>query len=156
MFSSGAGSNFPVPTPLKLCSTCAKLQCQRSGNLQRPWFANAQPVRFAFLIYCSTCNYFLYPVGCLQYDNAHTILQIRAKNPQQREMVAGHMAHLPSTQEAHYINPLQCDESVVAFEAIQSLYVRLQPQRNKCFVCPINVELELLQLLCFRVVIPSM
>ncbi|CAK8682345.1 unnamed protein product [Clavelina lepadiformis] len=24
---------------------------------------------------------------------------IRAKNPEQREMVAGHMAHLPSTQE---------------------------------------------------------
>ncbi|XP_076810986.1 uncharacterized protein LOC143453514 [Clavelina lepadiformis] len=53
-----------------------------------------------------------------------TATQIRAKNPQQREMVAGHMAHLPSTQEAHYINTLQCDESVVAFEAIQSLYGR--------------------------------
>ena len=88
------------------------------------------------------CNCFLYSAECLRYDKAHTILQIRAKKPQQREMVAGHMPHLPSTQEAHYINTLQCDESVVAFEAIQSLYVRLQPQRNKCFVCPKNVELE--------------
>ncbi|CAK8687713.1 unnamed protein product [Clavelina lepadiformis] len=51
-----------------------------------------------------------------------TATQIRAKNPQQREIVAGHMAHLPSTQEAHYINPLQSEESIVAFEAIQSLY----------------------------------
>ncbi|CAK8682346.1 unnamed protein product [Clavelina lepadiformis] len=50
-----------------------------------------------------------------------TATQIRAKNPGQREMVAGHMAHLISTQETHYINPLQCDESVVAYEAIQSL-----------------------------------
>ena len=41
-------------------------------------------------------------------------------------MVAGHMAHLPSTQETHYINPLQSDESIIAYEAIQSLYVRLQ------------------------------
>ncbi|CAK8682341.1 unnamed protein product [Clavelina lepadiformis] len=50
-----------------------------------------------------------------------TATQIRAKNPGQREMVANHMAHLISTQETHYINPLQCDESVVAYEAIQSL-----------------------------------
>ncbi|XP_076820152.1 uncharacterized protein LOC143465639 [Clavelina lepadiformis] len=55
-----------------------------------------------------------------------TATQIRAKNPEQREMVAGHMAHLPSTQETHYINPLQSDESIIAYEAIQSLYVRLQ------------------------------
>ncbi|CAK8687712.1 unnamed protein product [Clavelina lepadiformis] len=54
-----------------------------------------------------------------------TATQIRAKNPQQREMVAGHMAQLPSTQETHYINPLQSDESIIAFEAIQSLYIRL-------------------------------
>ncbi|XP_076809320.1 uncharacterized protein LOC143452296 [Clavelina lepadiformis] len=53
-----------------------------------------------------------------------TATQIRAKNPQQREMVTGHMAHLPSTQETHYINPLQSDESIIAFEAIQSLYGR--------------------------------
>ncbi|CAK8670999.1 unnamed protein product [Clavelina lepadiformis] len=59
-----------------------------------------------------------------------TATQIRAKNPQQREMVAGHMAHLPSTQEAHYINPLQCDESVVAFEAIQSLYEEGETSRS--------------------------
>ena len=86
--------------------------------MSRPWKRNVQRAE------------------CLRYDNAHTILQIRAKNPEQREMVAGHMAHLPSTQETHYINRFQCDESVVAFEAIQSLYVRLQPQRNKCFcVC---------------------
>ena len=104
----------------------AKLQCRRAANSQPPWFANAQRPWFAFQIYSSTCNYFLYPAGCLQYDDEHTILQIRAKNPQQREIVAGHMAHLPSTQEAHYINPLQSEESIVAFEAIQSLYVRLQ------------------------------
>ncbi|CAK8691809.1 unnamed protein product [Clavelina lepadiformis] len=33
------------------------------------------------------------------------------------------MAQLPSTQETHYINPLQSDESI-AFDAIQSLYGR--------------------------------